>query len=198
MLLAAVAADSNAASGRGLDRLARPLVGGGDPEHPLPHCLPAIGRDEPEQRPAGEELERRVEDERIRRLGLRYCDGACRDLEELLVGALREAARLVGGVDVVGVDVEAGAGRSSEVPCASTLRPRPNLRSSTNLRVRDGSPSTSRSARSPTAPACPCRRCASTRPRAWWRPPGHPAGSGASPATCCGGSRSSASRSASG
>ena len=52
---------------RAVDRIAGALVAGGDPDHLLPHRRAPVGRDVPEQRPSGEQLERRVQHEGVGR-----------------------------------------------------------------------------------------------------------------------------------
>ena len=59
-----------------------------------------------QQRAPGEQLERRVENERVGGIVLRARDDARGEIEHLLVGELADAAALAFGVDVAGVDAE--------------------------------------------------------------------------------------------
>ena len=111
----AAAGDVEVGRGHRLDRGPGPFVRRRDPDDALPHLLPPVGGDVPEERAPREQLEGRVQHERVGRIALRDRDGACGEGEQALVGQLGEAAAGVLVVDVVRVDAQRAGSRRGEV-----------------------------------------------------------------------------------
>ncbi len=100
---------------RVLDRVARGLVARGDAQDLLPHSGAAVGSDISQERAPGEQLEGRMEHERVRGVTPRDGDDPRGGGEELLVGERVEAAGRVRRAYVGGIDPEAVVGRGGGI-----------------------------------------------------------------------------------
>ena len=98
-----------------ISRLRRAFIRGGHADHLLACRFPTLGRHEAEEGAPREQFQRRVQDERVRRVLLRERDDTGRELEHLLVGELAVPAGHALVVDSGGVEVEVGEGRRGEV-----------------------------------------------------------------------------------
>ena len=107
--------DSYTAFAAGCDRLASPLVAGGDPDETLTGRPPKPRRDERQEEAASHELERRMQDEGIGLFLSRKRHDAGRPIEQLGVREVAEAGAVVLVVDVVGVDAEVAVGTGARL-----------------------------------------------------------------------------------
>ena len=87
-------------------------IGGAEPEHPATGDLAPSRLDERQEGRSGQELERRVQDERVGRLGLRSADHAGDRVGQLGIGECRERCGRGGITEVVGGELD---DRSSDV-----------------------------------------------------------------------------------